>query len=51
MRPPPLPPRALSDFRSAPGVGGERGRALFAVLDTVADARLSALQTLFAGLR
>jgi hypothetical protein len=48
--PAPLPPRGLSDFRSAPGVGGTRGRALFAVLDTVTDARLSALQTLFAGL-
>jgi hypothetical protein len=50
VRPTPLPPRSLSDFRSAPGVGGSRGRALFAVLDTVTDARLAALQTLFAGL-
>ena len=49
VRPTPLPPHALSDFRSAPGVGGNRGRALFAVLDTVTDARLSALQALFAG--
>ena len=49
--PTPLPPHSLSDFRSAPGVGGSRGRALFAVLDTVTDARLAALQTLFAGLQ
>ena len=46
----PLPPRGLSDFRSAPGVRGDRGRALFAVLDTAADARLSVLQALYAGL-
>jgi pimeloyl-ACP methyl ester carboxylesterase len=50
VSPTPLPPRGLSDFRSAPGVGGERGRALFAVLDTAADARLSVLQALYAGL-
>jgi pimeloyl-ACP methyl ester carboxylesterase len=48
--PAPLPPRGLRDFRSAPGVGGERGRALFAVLDTATDVRLTALQDLFAGL-
>jgi pimeloyl-ACP methyl ester carboxylesterase len=51
VAPLPLPPRALADFRSAPGVGGGRGRALFAVLDTITDARLAALQTLFAGLQ
>jgi pimeloyl-ACP methyl ester carboxylesterase len=50
VHPTPLPPRSLRDFRSAPGVGGTRGRALFAVLDTVTDARLGALQALFAGL-
>jgi pimeloyl-ACP methyl ester carboxylesterase len=50
VAPTPLPPRGLSDFRSAPGVGGDRGRALFAVLDTAADARLSVLQALYAGL-
>ena len=49
--PTPLPPRSLRDFRSAPGVGGTRGRAVFAVLDTLTDARLSALQALFAGLQ
>jgi pimeloyl-ACP methyl ester carboxylesterase len=48
--PTPLPPRGLRDFRSAPGVGGDRGRALFAVLDTAGDARLSVLQALYAGL-
>ncbi len=51
VAPTPLPPHSLKDFRSAPGVGGSAGRALFAVLDTVTDARLSALQTLFAGLQ
>jgi pimeloyl-ACP methyl ester carboxylesterase len=49
--PTPLPPHSLDDFRSAPGVGGGRGRALFAVLDTATDARLSALQDLFAGVQ
>lgn len=47
----PLPPRSLRDFRSAPHVGGESGRAVFAVLDTVLDARVAALQALFAGFR
>jgi pimeloyl-ACP methyl ester carboxylesterase len=50
VAPTPLPPRGLNDFRSAPGVGGDRGRALFAVLDTAADSRLSVLQALYAGL-
>ncbi len=50
VAPAPLPPRSLKDFRSAPGVGGTRGRVVFAVLDTAGDARLSALQALFAGL-
>jgi pimeloyl-ACP methyl ester carboxylesterase len=48
--PAPLPPRSLNDFRSAPSVGGTRGRALFAVIDTAADSRLTTLQLLFAGL-
>jgi pimeloyl-ACP methyl ester carboxylesterase len=43
------PPRSLSAYRSAPGVGGSRGRVLFATLDTLADAQISALQTLYAG--
>jgi pimeloyl-ACP methyl ester carboxylesterase len=50
VTPAPLPPRSLRDFKSAPGVGGTRGRALFAVLDTATDARLTALQELFSGL-
>jgi len=45
----PVPPRTLRDFRAAPGVGGTRGRALFAALDTVQDAQISALQTLYSG--
>jgi pimeloyl-ACP methyl ester carboxylesterase len=50
VSPTPLPPRSLRDFRSAASVGGTRGRVLFAVLETAADARLTALQSLFAGL-
>jgi pimeloyl-ACP methyl ester carboxylesterase len=50
VTPGPLPPHSLKDFKSAPGVGGTRGRALFAVLDTATDARLTALQELFSGL-
>jgi len=43
------PPVTLSSYRSAPGVGGERGRELFAVLDTLVDAQIASLQTIFAG--
>jgi pimeloyl-ACP methyl ester carboxylesterase len=43
------PPLKLSAYRSAPGVGGTRGRVLFAALDTVVDGQLSALETLYAG--
>jgi pimeloyl-ACP methyl ester carboxylesterase len=46
----PLPPTSVSDFRSAPGVGGRRGRALFAALDTVEEARIVAIQYVLAGL-
>jgi pimeloyl-ACP methyl ester carboxylesterase len=46
----PAPPSGLDAYRSAPGVGGVRGRAVFATLDAVADARVSALQALFGGL-
>jgi hypothetical protein len=42
-------PRHLRQFRSAPGVGGPRGRVVFATLDTVADAQVTALETLYAG--
>jgi pimeloyl-ACP methyl ester carboxylesterase len=45
------PATSLNDYRSAPGVGGRRGRVLFAALDTVGDAQLTALQTLYAGYR
>jgi pimeloyl-ACP methyl ester carboxylesterase len=48
VRPFPRPPLSLRQFRSAPGVGGDRGREVFAVLDTVKDARVSALESLFA---
>jgi pimeloyl-ACP methyl ester carboxylesterase len=50
VRPFPQPPRSLRDFRAAPGVGGMRGRALFAVLDTALDATLTSLQAESAGL-
>lgn len=46
----PPAPRSLADLRRAPGVPGDRGRALFAALDTVSDARVTLLQCLFAGL-
>lgn len=46
----PRPPRDLSAYRAAPGVPGRRGRLVFSVLDAVADARVSLLQRLFAGL-
>jgi pimeloyl-ACP methyl ester carboxylesterase len=46
----PLPPRSIDDFRSAPGVGGRRGRAVFATLDTVEEARLTAIQFALAGI-
>jgi hypothetical protein len=45
------PARGLSDYRRAPGVAGERGRELFAVLDTLVDGQVSALQTIFAGFK
>jgi pimeloyl-ACP methyl ester carboxylesterase len=43
------PPRSLSVYRHPPGVPGVRGRIVYAVLDTLVDAKLSALQTLYAG--
>jgi pimeloyl-ACP methyl ester carboxylesterase len=42
-------PTSVSAYRSAPGVGGRRGRVLFATLDTLTDVQISALQTLYAG--
>ena len=50
VAPLPLPPRSLQDFRSAPQVGGRRGRAVFAILETVDEARLVAVQYAFAGI-
>jgi pimeloyl-ACP methyl ester carboxylesterase len=48
---PPFPraPLRLRDFRRAPGIKGDRGRVLFAAIDTAIDARIAALQLLFAG--
>ena len=46
-----VPPRRLREFRAAPGVGGRRGRVVFAVLDTLEDARATSLARLFAGVR
>ncbi|HWI73391.1 MAG TPA: alpha/beta fold hydrolase, partial [Baekduia sp.] len=43
------PPKSIAAYRRAPGVAGDRGRLLFAALDTIVDAQVSALQTLFAG--
>jgi pimeloyl-ACP methyl ester carboxylesterase len=51
VRPFPRPPRSLGDFRAAPGVDGTRGRAVYAVLDTLLDARVAALQAVLSGLR
>jgi pimeloyl-ACP methyl ester carboxylesterase len=50
LNPIPAPPNSLDDFRSAPGVGGVRGRALFAVLDSVQDALITAGQLQGSGL-
>ena len=46
----PQPPTSLGDFRSAPGVGGERGRVVFSVLDTIQDSIITAGQFEGAGL-
>jgi pimeloyl-ACP methyl ester carboxylesterase len=46
----PQPPTSLREFRSAPGVGGQRGRVVFSVLDTVQDAVITAGQLEGAGL-
>jgi pimeloyl-ACP methyl ester carboxylesterase len=43
------PARSIAAYRRPASVKGDRGRLLFAVLDTVVDAQVSALQTLFAG--
>jgi pimeloyl-ACP methyl ester carboxylesterase len=46
----PVPPRGLSDYRRASGVPGDRGRAVLAIIDSVTDARVTALQRLVAEL-
>jgi hypothetical protein len=43
------PAKSIAAYRRAPGVAGDRGRLLFAALDTIVDAQISALQTLYAG--
>lgn len=45
----PRPPRKLADFRPSRQVRGDRGRVLFAALETVEDARLTALESVFGG--
>lgn len=45
----PIPPRSVQDFRHPPSVPGDRGRTLFAALDSVDDARVSALEAVYAG--
>jgi len=46
----PIPPGSIEDFRHPPSIPGDRGRTLFAVLDSVDDARVSALEAVYAGL-
>ncbi len=43
------PARSIAAYRRAPGVTGDRGRVLFAALDTIVDGQVSALQALYAG--
>ncbi len=40
----PIPPGSIEDFRHPAAIAGDRGRTLFAVLDSVDDARVSALE-------
>jgi hypothetical protein len=47
----PRPPRLLRSVTPARGVRGTRGRVVAAVLDSVVDARVAALQSLYAGFR
>ncbi len=46
----PRAPRTLASFRRAPGIAGTRGRVLFAVLDTMVDARVTMFANYFSGL-
>jgi pimeloyl-ACP methyl ester carboxylesterase len=50
VQPVPVPPRSLKVYRRATGVPGRRGRIMSAVLETVADAQISVLQNLMAGI-
>jgi hypothetical protein len=43
------PARSIDAYRRAPGVPGARGRVLFAALDTIVDAQIGALETIYAG--
>jgi pimeloyl-ACP methyl ester carboxylesterase len=43
------PATSIGAYRRAPGVPGARGRVLFAALDTIVDAQIGALQTIYAG--
>ena len=45
----PRPAHSLADYRRPASVKGDRGRLLYATLDTIIDAQISALQTLYAG--
>jgi pimeloyl-ACP methyl ester carboxylesterase len=43
------PAKSIADYRRPASVPGDRGRLLYATLDTLIDAQISALQTLYAG--
>lgn len=43
------PAGSIKDYRRPKTVAGDRGRVLYATLDTIVDAQVSALQTLYAG--
>lgn len=45
----PRPARSIADYRRPASVKGDRGRLLFAALDTIVDVQITALQTLYAG--
>jgi pimeloyl-ACP methyl ester carboxylesterase len=43
------PAKSIAAYRRPASVKGDRGRLLYATLDTIIDAQISALQTLYAG--
>jgi hypothetical protein len=43
------PAKSIAAYRRPASVKGDRGRLLYATLDTIVDAQISALQTLYAG--